>query len=127
MSLEGEIDAKSLNIKSYSNADKITFSSNEAEIATLNYAATESSKIMFLMTVRLSVSLDGVLAIKFYNDAALDEERIFRKYLERGEHFVTISELYTADTNERHTISIRACVKVTQGNSKPRYRQAIIF
>lgn len=118
LSLEGEIDAKSLNIKSYTNSDKITFSSNETEIATLNYAATESSKIMFLMTVRLSVSLDGVLAIKFYNDAALDEERVFRKYLERGEHFVTISELYTADTNDRHTISIRACMEYFESDAR---------
>lgn len=118
LSLEGEIDAKSLNIKSYSNADKITFSSAETEIATLNYVATESSKIMFLMTVRLSVSLDGVLAIKFYNDAALDEDRIFRKYLERGDHYVTISELYTANTNDRHTISIRACMEYFESDTR---------
>lgn len=117
-SLEGEIEAKSITIKNYSNADAISFSSTEAEIATLNYAATENSKLIFLMTVRLSVSLDGVLVIKFYTDAKADTERVFRKYLERGEHFVTISELYEADTNDRHTISIKACMEYFESDSR---------
>ena len=117
-SLEGEIEAKSIQVKSYSNADAITFSSTETELASLNYAATENSKIIFLMTVRLTVSLDGVLVIKFYTDASQDEERVFRKYLERGEHFVTISELYTAETNDRHTISIKACMEYFESDSR---------
>ena len=96
----------------------ITFSGTETEIATLNYAATENSKLIFLMTVRLSVSLDGVLVIKFYTDAKADTERVFRKYLERGEHFVTISELYEAGTNDRHTISIKACMEYFESDSR---------
>lgn len=117
-SLEGEIESKNVVIKNYSNADAISFSSTETEIATLNYAATENSKLIFLMTVRLSVSLDGVLVIKFYTDAAEDTERVFRKYLERGEHFVTISEIYTADTNDRHTISIKSHMEYFESDSR---------
>lgn len=117
-SLESEIEAKSIVVKNYSNADEITFSSTETEIATLNYAATENSKIIFLMTVRLSVSLDGLLVIKFYNDAAEDTERVYKKYLDRGEHFVTISDIYTANTNDRHTISIKAHMEYFESNSR---------
>lgn len=117
-SLEGEIESKNIVVKNYSNADAISFSSTETEIATLNYAATENSKLIFLMTVRLSVSLDGVLVIKFYTDAAADTERVFKKYLERGEHFVTISEIYTADTNDRRTISIKAHMEYFESDSR---------
>lgn len=117
-SLESEIEAKSIQVKSYSNADAITFSSTETELASLNYAATENSKIIFLMTVRLTVSLDGVLVVKFYTDASQDDGRVFRKYLERGEHFITISELYTADTNDRHTISIKAYMEYFESDSR---------
>ena len=116
--LENEIEAKSIQVKSYVNPDKISFSSEETEIATLNYAATESSKIIFLMTVRLTASLDGVLVIKFYTDAAEDAERVFKKYLERGEHFVTISELYTADTNDRHTITVMAHMEYVESDTR---------
>ena len=107
-SLESGIDSKSVIVKNYINANDISFSSEETELAYINYAATENSKLIFLMTVRLSLSLDGVLAIKFYTDASEDTGRVFKKYLERGEHFVTISEIYTAETNDRHTISIKA-------------------
>ena len=56
--------------------------------------------------------------IKFYTDATEDNERVFRKYIERGEHFVTISELYNADTNDRHTISIKACMEYFESDKR---------
>lgn len=117
-SLEGEIEAKNIIVKNYVNADAISFRESETEIATLNYAATENSKIIFLMTLRVEMSLDGVLLIKFYTDSSADESRVFRKYLERGEHFLTISDVYTADTNERHTISIKACMEYYESDTR---------
>ena len=107
-SLEGGISSKTIQVKSYVNAEQISFTDTEKEIATFNYAATENSRIMFFMTVRLSVSLDGVLVIKFYEDAKADEERVFKKYLERGTHFVTLTELYEVSTNDRRTIVVKA-------------------
>ena len=117
-SLEGEIEAKNIIVKNYVNADAISFRESETEIATLNYAATENSKIIFLMTLRVEMSLDGVLLIKFYTDSSADESRVFRKYLDRGEHFLTISDVYTADTNERHTISIKACMEYYESDTR---------
>ena len=107
-SIEGGIESKSVQVKSYVNAEQISFIDTEKEIAMFNYAATEASKILFLMTVRLSVSLDGVLVIRFYTDAVEDKDRVFKKYLERGTHFVSLNELYTAETNDRHTIVVKA-------------------
>ena len=107
-SIEGGIESKSVQVKSYVNAEQISFIDTEKEIAMFNYAATEASKILFLMTVRLSVSLDGVLVLKFYTDAVEDKDRVFKKYLERGTHFVSLNELYTAETNDRHTIVVKA-------------------
>lgn len=107
-SIEGGIESKSVQVKSYVNTEQISFIDTEKEIAMFNYAATEASKILFLMTVRLSVSLDGVLVIKFYTDAVEDKDRVFKKYLERGTHFLSLNELYTAETNDRHTIVVKA-------------------
>lgn len=117
-SIEGSIESKSVQVKSYVNAEALSVSDAEKEIATFNYAATEASKILFLMTMRLSVSLDGVLVIKFYTDAAEDKERIFKKYLERGTHFVSLNELYTAETNDRHTISIKAHMEYFESDKR---------
>lgn len=117
-SLEGEISSKSIQIKSYVNAEDISFSSEEKEIVALNYAATEASKLILLMTVRLSVSLDGVLVIKFYTDAQEDAERVFKKYLDRGEHFVSLSELYAVEMNDRHTLSIKAHMEYFESDTR---------
>ena len=117
-SLEGEISSKTIQVKSYVNAEQISFIDTEKEIATFNYAATENSRVMFFMTVRLSVSLDGVLVIKFYEDAKADEERVFKKYLERGAHFVTLTDLYEVSTNDRRTLSIKAHMEYFESDKR---------
>ena len=117
-SLEGEISSKTIQVKSYVNAEQISFIDTEKEIATFNYAATENSRVMFFMTVRMSVSLDGVLVIKFYEDAKADEERVFKKYLERGTHFVTLTELYEVSTNDRRTLSIKAHMEYFESDKR---------
>lgn len=117
-SLEGSIEARDIVVKTYVNADDISFKDIYEDIAIFNYSATENSKIMFLMTVRLSLDLDGVVCFQFYTDSKEDTERCFRKYLERGEHFVTITELYNADTNERHTILVRACMEYFESDKR---------
>ena len=117
-SLEGSIEARDIIVKTYVNADDISFKDSYKDIAKFNYSATENSKIIFLMTVRLSLDLDGVVCFQFYTDSKEDTERCFRKYLERGEHFVTITELYNADTNERHTILVRACMEYFESDKR---------
>lgn len=117
-SLESGIDSKSVIVKNYSNAGDISFSSEETEIAYINYAATENSKLIFLMTVRLSLSLDGVLVIKFYTDASEDTGRVFKKYLERGTHFVTLTDLYEVSTNDRRTLSIKAHMEYFESDKR---------
>ena len=117
-SLEGGISSKTIQVKSYVNAEQISFTDTEKEIATFNYAATENSRIMFFMTVRLSVSLDGVLVIKFYEDAKEDEKRVFKKYLDRGTHFVTLTELYEVSTNDRRTLSIKAHMEYFESDKR---------
>ena len=117
-SLEGDIESKSIQVKSYVNVDSFSFSDKETEIASLNYAATEAAKLLFLLTMRLKLSLDGVLVIKFYTDAVVDPDREYRKYLERGEHFITVSDLYTVSTNDRHTIAIKAHMEYFESDSR---------
>ena len=117
-SLEAEIDTKTVVVKDFRNSADITFSSESVEIASLNYAATEKSKPIMLLTVRLTIDLDGVLVLQFCTDGAADGTRLYRKYLERGEHFVSVAESYTAENNERHTISVMAHMEYFESDSR---------
>lgn len=117
-SLEGAISTKTIVVKNYRNADAIEFSDKETEIAYINYATTENSEPIFLMTVRLNISLDGVLVFQFYNDGMIENDRTYRKYLERGEHFVSLSDIYNVSSNTRHTISITAHMEYFESDNR---------
>lgn len=117
-SLEGEIEAKSVIVKSYTNADEITFSGTEKEIAAINFATTESCKPILLLTVRLETSIDGVVVLQFYEDGLIDEERVYRQYVERGSHIITLAEIYASEANERHTITITAKMEYFESDTR---------
>lgn len=117
-SLEGSIETKTIVVKNYRNSDAIEFGDKETEIAYINYAATENSEPIMLLTVRLETDRDGVLVLQFYNDSIIDETRAYRKYLERGEHFVSLSDIYYAKNNTRHMISITAHMEYFESDNR---------
>lgn len=115
-SLEEAISTKTIVVKNYRNSDAIEFSDKETEIAYINYAAAEKSEPIFLLTVRLKTDRDGVLVLQFYNDDIIDEDRTYRKYLDRGEHFVSLSDIYHVQNNTRHMISIMAHMEYVESD-----------
>lgn len=117
-SLESAINSKTIIVKEYRNADAISFSSKDTEIARINFSATENSKPIMLLCVRFATNLDGILVIQFYTDGALDSERTFRKYVSRGEHIITLSDVYNVDTNDRKTILIMAKMEYFESDSR---------
>lgn len=116
--LEGTIETKTVVTKEYRNADVISFQDVEKEIANINYAAVEDSKPIFLLSLRLKTDLDGIINIQFYTDGVIDESRLYRKYLSRGEHIITIADIYAVENNERHTISVKACMKYFESDMR---------
>lgn len=117
-SLESSIDTKTVVVKEYSNAGDIEFSTKDTEIATLNFATTESYKPIMLLCVRLSVDRDGLLVLQFYNDGVLDAERTYKQYIERGEHIVTIADVYDMASNERRTVNVLAHMEYFESDTR---------
>ena len=116
--LEGTIETKTVVTKEYRNADVINFQDVETEIANINYAAVEDSRPIFILSLRLKTDLDGVINIQFYTDGVIDKLRLYRKYLSRGEHIITIADIYAVDNNERHTISVKACMEYFESDTR---------
>ena len=117
-SLEGTIETKTVVTKEYRNADVISFQDTETEIASINYAAVEDSKPIFLLSLRLRTDLDGVINIQFYTDGVVDESRLYRKYLAMGEHIITIADIYAVENNDRHTISVKARMEYFESDTR---------
>ena len=91
---------------------------SEMEFAKLNFAATENSKILFLLTIRLNLSLDGVLVLQTYIDGLKDENRTYRKYFDKGDQVITISDIFNVSTNERHTMLISGKMEYFESDTR---------
>ena len=118
--IENSVESKTVVLKEYRNTDVIEFRENEVEIATINYSATENSKPIILLCVRIETDLDGILVLQFYTDGAKDTKRTFKQYLERGNHVVTVSDVHTVNNNERHTISVKAKMEYFESDTRKR-------
>ena len=117
-SIESSIEAKNVITKEFRNADAIDITDKEQEIVSINYAATEDAKPVLILTIRLEMSMDGVVDLQFYTDAVLDAERHFREYLTRGEHIITLADVYPSKDSERHTISITAKTEYFESDTR---------
>lgn len=105
----GKIDAKDIIVHSFTNASDITLvSDKERELISINYAATADTRAIFLATIPFTVDRDGYIVINYYIDGVLQEGDTLRQYVERGEHFVTISTNRAIERNARATLSVRA-------------------
>lgn len=113
----GKIDAKDIIVHSFTNASDITLvSDKERELISINYAATTDTRAIFLATIPFSVDRDGYIVINYYIDGVLLEGDTLRQYVERGEHFVTISTNRAIEHNARATLSVRALTEYIESD-----------
>ena len=117
-SLESSIESKNIVVKSFTNINAMKVHVSEMEFAKLNFAATENSKILFLLTIRLNLSLDGVLVLQTYIDGLKDENRTYRKYFDKGDQVITISDIFNVSTNERHTVLISGKMEYFESDTR---------
>lgn len=124
-SLENEINSKTLVIKEYRNASDISVGGTAVEIATINYASTEESKQILLLSVRINATNDGLLKLQFCTDGVADDTRLYKRFVQRGDNIVTISDIYTADSNERRTISVMASMEYFESDDRKQNAKCI--
>ena len=124
-SLESEINSKTVVIKEYRNASDISVGGTAVEIATINFASTEKSKQIFLLSVRINATKDGLLKLQFCTDGVADDTRLYKRFVQRGDNIVTIADIYTADSNERRTISVMANMEYFESDDRKQNAKCI--
>lgn len=111
------VNAKDIIVHSFTNASAITLASEkERELISINYAAITDTRAIFLATIPVTVDRDGYIVIKYYIDGVLQEGDTLRQYVERGEHFVTISTNRAIKRNSRATLSVRALTEYIESD-----------
>lgn len=115
----GKIDAKDIIVHSFTNASAITLvSDKERELIYINYAATTDTRAIFLATIPFAVDRDGYIVINYYIDGVMQEADTLRQYVERGEHFITISTNRSVERNARATLSVRALTEYFESDTR---------
>lgn len=109
--LEGTISTKNVIVHSYTNIKQYTIKETETEIININYSAEEDTSPIFIATIPIILNLDGNVILKYYIDGVLNEDDVIKKYLSRGQHFVTISNNFKIDKDARRTLSITMCTQ----------------
>ena len=117
--IESMVSAKDIIVYSFTNASDITLvSDKERELISINYATTTDTRAIFLATVPFTADRDGYIVINYYIDGVLQETDTLRQYVEKGEHFITISTSRAVERNVRATLSVRAITEYFESDTR---------
>lgn len=121
--VEASVSAKNIVVKSYTNSDDYSIKGSEVQIIRLSYSSAIETTAIFLATIPVEMSLDGNLVLTYYVNA-LEHSKV-TKYLERGKHFVTITNYFPSEVDE--TVNIRVCANTEYFESDKRQNDAKII
>ena len=114
--MEEEIKAKDIVVHSYTNASALTIGAEEQTIITFNFATIADTHPVFLATVPLTMNRDGNLVLRYYLDGVPGD--VLREYLQRGEHFVTLSSHFAVEKDKRIMLQVTAATEYHDSDTR---------
>lgn len=114
--MEEEIKAKDIIVHSYTNASALTIGAEEQTIITFNFATIADTHPVFLATLPLSMDRDGNLVLRYYLDGVQGD--VLREYLQRGDHFVTISNHFAVEKDKRIMLQVTAATEYHDSDTR---------
>ena len=124
-SLENSLSAKNMIVRSFTNAKEITLGSTEKVLISMNYSAVQDAHPIFLATIPFTIDRDGYVVFRYYLDGAVMEEDTIRQYVERGEHFATLTNNFLIEKDKRATVSLRACTEYFESDRRKQDAQIL--
>lgn len=109
--IAGTVNIKDVIVHTYTNASAYTIKTADKEIISINYAATANTRIIFIATVPFFMDLDGYIVFSYYLDEVAMTDDTIKQYVDRGQHFATLSNNLTIEKDTRHTLSVKAHVE----------------
>lgn len=102
------INGQKVVVKTFTTLRKIKLSSEPEKIVSFNYAGVEDATPIFLATIPLTMDVDGNVVFEYRIDGVTLEKERLTKYLERGNHFVTLTNYFSVDKGGRGTLTVYA-------------------
>lgn len=105
-SIQSQIQAKSLVVKTYINPKEIKIKGEDETVIRMSWSAFESTTAIFFATIPVEMSADGNIILTYMR--SLEQIGQLTKYLPRGKHFLTFTNYIASEANENVTLIVRA-------------------
>lgn len=126
--LRANMQAKNITVYTYTNIQAMTIKdTRDTDIISINFATVEDTKPVFIATVPLTMSVDGYVVLTYWMDGAQLQEDTLRVYLERGEHFLTISNNFSMLINTRRTLLVKMRTEYYESDTRQQAAKILSF
>lgn len=124
-SMEAQIQAKSLVVKTYTNPEALTIKGTDSTIIRMSWSASESTTAIFFATVPVEMSADGNIVLTYWK--SLNQIGQLTKYLPRGKHFLTFTNYIASEANENITFVVKARTEYFESDVRKQEAKILSF
>lgn len=124
-SMEAQIQAKSLVVKTFTNANDLEVKGSDETIIRMSWSAFEDTTAIFFATVPVEMSADGNIVLTYMK--GLDQIGQLTKYLSRGKHFLTFTNYVPSEANENITFIVKGRTEYFESDSRKQNAKIISF
>lgn len=124
-SIESQIQAKSLVLKTYTNPEDLEIKGSDETIIRMSWSAFEDTTAIFFATVPVEMSLDGYIVLTYLK--SLEQIGQLKKYLPRGKHFLTFTNYIASEANENITFIVKAKTEYFESDVRKQEAKILSF
>lgn len=124
-SMEAQIQAKSLVVKTYTNPEDLEIKGTDETVIRMSWSAFESTTAIFFATVPVEMSADGNIVLTFMK--SLNQIGQLVKYLPRGKHFLTFTNYIASEANENVTLIVKARTEYFESDVRKQEAKILSF
>lgn len=100
-------DKGGLVVKTYTNANNLSFESSDKNVITLSYSTNkDDTEVIFMATIPIEMSADGNVIFTYFKGNS--QRDVLTTYLPRGKSIVTLVNHFQSDTDEIVRLIVKA-------------------
>lgn len=124
-SMEAQIQAKSLVVKTFTNAKDINIKGEDETVIRMSWSAFEDTTAIFFATVPVEMSADGHIILTFMK--SLEQIGQLTKYLSRGKHFLTFTNYIPSEADENVTLIVKGRTEYFESDVRKQEAKILSF
>jgi hypothetical protein len=123
--MEAQIQAKSLVVKTFTNAKDINIKGEDETVIRMSWSAFEETTAIFFATVPVEMDADGYIILTYMK--SLEQIGQLTKYLSRGKHFLTFTNYIPSKADENVTLIVKGRTEYFESDVRKQEAKILSF